>query len=245
MLYTSYGNYTHGLSARGDAGFSIDREPFKLRDQITNGGYDETWAIRGMLYNSGGNVQRMRRMIAALEAAYAIPGQDLMLTDNGQLTHHYLRSIDCLGGTKIIRPVTYPTTFGPENITKRTFNVTVGGRVVTAAAATLVRYQERFAFSGGGPEYGHMVSRNARAVKILKTRFVPYRAIQSGSATGYGEYPEIPAPLWPWALLRPEDPGVSYEIGESFGGVLINKTVSWNYEYESIQPLIGLPSYFQ
>lgn len=246
-MFVRWKNYTHGVGGtitEGVHGFGIRREEVKNQggDII---GFDEIWDINGRLYDPSGDWSSMVRRIAALEAAYATGGGDLLLTTDGHTpTYHTLYNRDCKGGTRIIKPLQYPTSRGPENVTMRTFTVSVGGRISLINDDTAIQFNENIQFGGGGSDEGLMVNRTHRAVPVLKTRYVPYTAIQQGSATGYAIAPVPPPPLWPQFWKHKGSRPFGYDRGEPLGYSIINRTVTWRYEFESIYPLDGFPEYW-
>lgn len=242
MLYLSWGSYVHGLSADGIAGFGIRRDPIEdfALEMVA---FEEAWDINGTVFQHDGDIQALRRKLDNLAIAYATPRQDVKLTENGTTeTHHILLSSDCLGGTRIIKPLAFPTTRGPQNVSRRDFTVTVGGRVSVASASAIVAYEERISYDGGGAEDDIQVTRNTKGVKIQKTKELPYTAVQEGSATGYGSYPDAAEPLWPEHLMKRTARPITLERGQQIGGVTLNKRITWRYEFKSTDPLIGIPS---
>ena len=65
-----------------------------------------------------------------------------------------------------------------------------------------------------------------------------FKATQSGSAVGLYQYPDIPAPLWPEALINQEiDAGLDSPKKWS----RYEWPVKWSYTYQSNGPLVRLP----
>lgn len=244
MLYLSWGSFVHGFSTRGRTAFGVRRVPAQDRGGNVIG-YDEIWDINGSIYEPTGDWRTLKNSLANLEIAYARGGKDALLTFNGQqLTHHALFNSQCVGGTKIIQPLQFLTSSGPQNISLRDFSVSVGGRITLVPNNYVVDFSESITYDGGGPEYDLMRTRNTKAVKILKTQYLEYTAVQEGRAVGFRSYPSPPRPLWPQHLMKPQAFQGSFEYGEPFGVDLINKPVTWRYEYKSTEPFVGLPSYW-
>lgn len=209
---------------------------------------DETWTISGRLYNYDGKRSTMYNQIQAFSNAYALNGRDLVLEySDGSASYHQLLTSNCLGGTIVKEPPQFPTGRFGENNTVRTYRVVVTGRLPVSRSA-MMSFSERITISGGGMRWGCIeVNRGEGVRQLLRTHGL-CRATQSGSATGLYAYPDIPPPIWPYALVE-QFPELTLENPETYGGEQgapqLNHTVSWSYQFEATQRLWGTPHYLK
>lgn len=232
-MYVQYGSFRFNL---GEPSVSITRD---VERDATDSIYAtrERWDITGLITQDGPSSIKTR--IAQIEAAFAEDGQDLKLVmpDGTTDSNHVLKSADCLGGTKVIRRPSFPKGDRTEHVTTRTFSIVVEGLVLASSDHVLLRFEEQIAFAGGGPEYGHLVTRTGLPVKQLLTRHTPYRATQIGRALGLWRYPDVPSPVWPAARIRAGD--VIKQSPRRSAGSYYEYEISWRYEFESALPLVG------
>lgn len=240
-MYIRYGTYTHSL---GEAAVFISREPVET-DAKTTYAVRERWDIQGMLPNPTGVLSDMSAAVNALEVAYAYGGYDLtLLLPDGTNSQHLLDSSRSIGGTRVVKPLSYPDGTGAEYVTMRTFNVSIEAMIPISGPTNLLSFHETLAFAGGGSQYGHLEPLAGMPVRQLLKRNTVYKVTQHGRAVGLYSYPITPYPIWPAYLLQTPDitRGTPRRIG--FGGA-VNYTefpIEWSYKFESPLPLSGNPS---
>jgi len=235
-MYLAYGTYSH---SQGETAIQITRTP-EYNEAAQAWAYRERWDVQGLLTNNSGSLADMQTAIAALEAAYASDGYDLVLhLPDGTATNHAMRTAGAIGGTRIVQPVSYPEGSGPEGVTYRSYSLAVEGLFLTGVG-TLLSWVESISFSGGGPVYGHIETLKGLPVKQKLRSASVYRAIQQGEAVGISAYPSVPAAIWPTAQVRTG--GIRRQSPRRQGSSYIEFPVSWNYEFESAYPLVGNPT---
>jgi len=235
-MYLKYGSYAHAtgecqISINKQTEFNEAKEPWAIR---------ERWDIQGLVTNATGNLASMKTSVDALVSAYSVHGYDLVLyTPSNTATSHALYSDDCIGGTVVVQPVSFPSGEGAEGITYRNYTVSVEGLVRTSSGH-LLSFTESLSFSGGGPVYGHIQTLRGLPVKQLLRQNSVFRATQQGSAVGISTYPIIPSPVWPSAQIGTgqEERGSPKRFNYNYS----EYPISWRYEFESAYPLLGNPT---
>lgn len=233
----SYQLYGAGLTVQKQAEQNEAGEPVRTVSAIN---------VMTRLLNNAANPTRatMDAMIRAFEAAHARSGQDLILyqSDGSTETAHAWRSRNCIGGVRVVGGPSYPEYQGAEGINYRTIQVQFEAITpLTDARSALRSFTETITISGGGPMFGHLVPKRGRPIKQLLSEFSVCRATQRGSAIGLYQYPFPTAPIWPDALKNP--PGeFSYTSARRIGTDGTDWAVSWAYEYEHNDRLIGSPN---
>ena len=177
-----------------------------------------------------------------LEIALRIPYQDLALyQDSGVISATALVGAYSLTGVTVTRGPTFGGQRGWEYASGREFSFEARVDVpLTTSLKKLLSFSESLSFSGGGPLY---VVKRAIAGPMQRQLIYPqteYRATQSGHATGFLAYPSPPRPLWPSALA--ESPNFRQEAPARTGPTYQRWGISWEYRFESIAPLVGVPN---
>lgn len=241
-MFLRYGSYTHALQ---EARVTIQRQP--LSDAAGNlYGYREEWQIDGRLVAD--NAAAITSALAVLEAAYASGGQDLalLLPDGVTPSSHQLVSADCLGGTRIARPLRYPIGQGAEYSTFRTYSVAIeGDLLLSQAESPLLAHEETLSFSGaGGPRFVVIECRNGPPQMQMVSQRTPCRVVQRGRAIGLRQYPSPPGPIWP-SFEQPEERRIQLTSprarGQGAQRALAHYGISWSYQFLAPAPLAGLP----
>lgn len=151
--------------------------------------------------SAAANQAAMTTKLLALEAALSVNFGDLILYDDNNLpTVHRLINSETLGGVKVLTAVEYPTSFGAEYSTYRTFQVTVGCQVAAPASASngsVIDWTESLTFVGTGGErkVWHEYLEGDPDYDVTAQR-TTVKAIQAGSARGFADYLAFPAPLF-------------------------------------------------
>jgi len=239
-MYVKYGDYTHQA---GSPAVTIERENVHTEAGslwLTR----ERWTIQGMIANPSGVAADMSTAIAALENAYRSGGQDLklLMPDGSTSSEHVLLNANCLGGTRVTKPPSYPKGDGPEYVTLRHFTVTVEGDIPATSRTDLLSWVETISFSGGGPRYGYVETLVGLPQKQKLRQATIYKAVQSGRAVGIANYPTIPQPMWAADQVDARD--VQYDSPRRRGFSSGSDTwtewgVSWTYRFESAYPMIA------
>lgn len=229
-MQLTYGTYTH---ADNEVTLTISYRPVYERGVKVK--VTAVWTIDGKL--QADDVAGLSTAITALEAGYATNGQNLSLGG----TAHALLSSECIGGTRVTE-LSYPVGDGAEYVTFRSYRITVEGDLaVTNTTALLTEFTESIRLSGGGPKWV-MLTPAIGPPQPQQTRGqMPYVAVQSGSAVGFGQYPTVPPPIWPAAEHR-ERRQITAGSPKVTAGAAQYYTIQWSYEFESSTPLIGTPT---
>jgi len=241
-MLVRYGNYSH---ATGEVGFNIERDyvlDAAKRPVLLN----ESWTLNGRLYTRNGDTKSTDSAIAALEAAYSIPKQELaLLHADGSPTINRIRPSECLEGPRITRPISYPNGKGPYFALWVDFTVTLSCTRAVGSAPIYMSFEESLTFEGGGAQRGIIeVLRGSPQVQLCRRKTI-YKATQRGSAVGFYASPSVPSPLFPEALMRdPSAYPVTYGPRQRIGDFGFGYPVSWEYQFESAQPLTGTPNYY-
>jgi hypothetical protein len=219
------------------------------RPAIVNGreerlGYTEIWRLTGKLISQSNNPNELTNLIALMEAAFKVDGQDLTLTmPDGSISAHALKSSACLGGTRVTKLASYPEGDGIEYVTLRSYELEVQGEVYDLATAnSLWSFEETLAIVGNcGPVVGWMTPKYGNSIQQVWKSQSTCTAIQSGSAKGMFGYPQLPNPLWPGfekESAREVTPGQPRKFGTAFNLYPID----WKYYFESGVPLSATPT---
>jgi hypothetical protein len=225
-MYAKYGNHQHEA---GECEF--------IYGWSVAFGEDNTPTIETHRVELTGRLQAadgvsLTAAIAVLEAAYRIQGQDIGLYYDDGSIHQILRSADCFGGTRSLG-IQYPSGRGPEGGTFRNYKIVVEGDRQIGNPGVTSR-NESVSFSGGGPLIGWITCSTGPPYKDIVAEQTPFEAVQSGSATGFGSYPDPPGPLWPDSLdgiASPPTKSTSQNQGRT------EYHISWNYRFKSATPL--------
>lgn len=237
-MYLAVGSYTFAtgsvhIATRETAEFSSTGRP------VTK---TRTFTCRGTL--TAASQSAMKTAIDAFEAALAIHNQDVILyQDDASESATVLKAATSLTGVQLIEGPTYPTTEGGENATHRTWEATWQAvyPVANVSDNFALTFTESLTISGGGARWIHKPNILGVWQKQLVYPKTPYVAVQQGQATGLRAYPVIPPPIFPQALVD-EYPEVSRTGPQQQGLLLRDYGVSWSYRFESVSPLVGLPS---
>lgn len=238
-MYVTWGGYEHDsgevqINWRGSALQAATGEVYAQRRTID---------LFGVLQASSQTA--LHAKIGELLEAYSEPGRDLTLRfANGTPSHLSLKSAECIGGTRVVGPVSFPSNRDGAYAVSIEYTVSVEGDLAGEISTNTLSFSETLTFSGGGPLEGYLEPRNARPVRQLLSQFSVYRATQSGTAVGLYRYPLVPAAIWPGKAVRqPKVVPVSPRRQGSGNDVIYTDfAVSWEYEFASEDPLVGTPT---
>jgi hypothetical protein len=238
-MYLKYGTYQH---AAGEASVVISKQGIFSEAGLPRG-IRERWDIQGRL--QAASQAALTAAINALSAAYAVQGLNVgFYFDDGSPTSHQITSANTNGGVRVVVPPSFPEGKGAEYSTFRTYSLAIEAEWLDPAA-TLIGWNERLQFSGGGPQFAFLQPINGSPLKQLLRQQTPYRATQSGEATGCYSYPTPALPLWPDAE-HIHQRALHYDLPKRMGppgsATYTQYKVTWSYHFESATPLVGLPT---
>jgi hypothetical protein len=242
FVVLKYGSYTHAL---GEVTLAISSRPH-FNPRGLHDATLERWEISGLL--RADTPAALTTAIGALEAAYAVPEQNigLYLANGTTPTSHLLTSASTLGGTRVVEGPDFPTTTGGEYSIHRSYCVVVEGLVpLSGAALDLLLREESITLSGGGPRFVYLQTIAGPPQRQQVAQATPYRVQQAGRAVGRAAYPLANSPLWPTAehvdqrkIVRRTPRVVATTAGQS----LTEFETAWQFEFESDVPLLGGPT---
>ena len=235
-MYIQYGNYRHDA---GEVELSIERETLYLESQIP-WAYRHRWTLSGVLVGSGQD--DIDAKVRRLEAAYAVPRQDLVLyRTSGAPTRLVLLDNGSVDGVRVTSPPSYPSNRGAAYVTHLPYRITLEAEypVDAAMSSDVVTFKETLQRSGGGPQRVVLETLETPPVFQQGRLYPAYRVTQIGEAVGLFAYPQIPPPLWPDKQLRPVQ--ITQGSPQTRGNRWVNWPISWSYEFASAQPLLGRP----
>lgn len=213
--------------------------------------YTYTFSLKGTL--RGATQAAVTAAVQALQAACARQDGDLILYhDDMSQSSVVLKTAGSLYGVKCTLAPSFPTTFGTENLLKRTFNVTFEATYPTGVnpdgtgtedpelSDTSVLFRETVTITKGLPRVAFHEDINGLApIKEIIVPVTTWKASQQGQAVGYLGYPIPPPPIWPADQLTEDVTDEGSEDGVK------NWTRSWSYTFESAGPLVGYPHYWR
>jgi hypothetical protein len=206
-------------------------------------GYKSRVDINGMLVSQSANPQAdLSQQIAAMQAAFSKPNQNLILYLNDGVTpsQNVLLVNQTLGGIRVIRGPSFPDGGAAEYATKRTFSIALEAELPVVGRNVFLSFKENLQFAGGGPIWDIAQPIAGPGIPQIIKQSSPFRAVQTGEAVGYLAYWSQlwNAPKWPLAeqqfrreLLQdsPRRIGTSYK----------QFPTRWTYHFLSVLPLIG------
>ncbi len=229
------GNYPH---ADNEVTISIQKSP-RFSELGYRIGTVERWNIQGIL--QAASVSALTTAIEALEDAYDLNGEDIILTTDGTVeTNHTLKQNDMLGGVRVIGGVQYPQGDGVEYTTFRTYTIVVEG-VRADNEQELLAFQETVDIQGsGGPRRVLVEVLNGPPQAQITSLATVQRIVQRGSALGYSAYPAAAAPSIP-AWLSSTDQVVSRRGPLSIRGQFSEFGIQWQYVMLAASQVTVLP----
>lgn len=240
-MIVAWGNYRHSM---GQVKIAIDKTN-QLNGKKLPNLEENRWSLYGRLGTQGMTQAQLLAAITALETAYASQYQDLIvyLPDGVTKTPHQLLNANCVGGTRVVKPPSFPEGQGAEGVTYRHYSIEIVGLKPIAGADPLVSFSETIEREGGGPVRGLLETLDSQPQEQTLRQASTFRAVQQGNAVGLYGYPAVPAPLWPDKVVR-GFPKVSDGSPEVIGSTLVNWPRSWMYVFESASPMQGNPHFW-
>ncbi len=241
-MILAYGDYRHALGETAviisrEGVFSASGEPLAVR---------ERWLIEGAL--QAATPALLTQAIQTLVAAYGANGLDLTLylPDGTTPSAHRIVSSQTLGGTRVVRPPSFPQGKGAEYATYRSYSIEIEAEVPsTDSSSVLLVWDEVLTFSGGGPRWTYLATLTGTPILQTLQQSTPYRATQVGRAIGYSSYPTPASPIWPLALHTDEVTIMRKLPRRAANGVHardVEYEVTWSYRFDSDLPLSGDPT---
>lgn len=177
---------------------------------------------------------------AAVQLAFSIPYQDFaLLLDSGVASPTRLVNGTSISGVRCLF-LNWPNTYGgAEYATLRSFTAVFEAEYLAGTDDMLIDYSESVTVVGnGGPRKVIREAINAPPVEQIVSPNTAIRATQTGQAVGLLSYPSPANPLWPAALVNP-DQAVTKETPRPGTGRTLQWPISWNYAYVSAVRLVG------
>lgn len=205
-------------------------------------GYVERWDLQIWLLNPTGSQSTMKTKIAECQDAFASNFKDVMLLqpDGSTRSQHVLLNAQTFGGVIVVQRPQFPDGKGAQHVTFRTANAAVQATIMVDSGTGYKEHFEEVTFSGGGPRFGHLEPLWGRPIKQLRKQNTIYKATQTGRREGIYGFPDIPAPIWPSALL--EEPIVVKSGPRLIGNTYTDFLISWTYQFEDANRLVGSPT---
>lgn len=240
-MLLQFGNYRHALN---ECAVNIEQNGNFSPDRIYLGNTIR-WTISGQLFAD--TPALLTAAGQALLAAYA-PGtpQDatIFLDDGTTQSLYQLLNVGSIGGVRIIQGPSFPyesgayTTFLPYAIILEAEYPNLG------AEAGIIQWQETITIMGGQPRWVIRETLNGPPIRQQTHQQTKVSAVQTGSALGYFNWPNPPPPIWPNDFHADRSPwirGAPQTMGFGIGQTYVQFPIFWNYEFESINQLAGLP----
>lgn len=239
QFYLKYGSYQHALD---EARVSTQRHGIFVNGMSK--GYLETWTIDGMLFAA--DPPSLTTAMNAMRNAYANQAQDLgFFQDDNSATTLSLLSSTCLGGTRVVQPPFFPDLRGASYTTYIPYSIVIEGEVFDPAC-TILAWFDTITFIGGGPRTVFLETCNGPPQKQLVNQQTVWRATQIGNAVGFLTRPFPAFPFAPDAyrgdLSSTAPSGPAQRSGPPSQPVYSEFGISWNYVFESAEPLVGSPT---
>jgi hypothetical protein len=181
-------------------------------------------------------------LMRSLEAALAVPYQDLILyQDDGAESATVLKNAGSLTGVICTQGPGYPSSAANEYVNQRAFTATFEAEYPLPGSGNfLTAYTETIRWWGGGPVRTVEPAVSGPPYEAILWAATAYEATQSGQATAYqGFWPVAVAPIWPLKLRQA--PVIQRTSPRRKGRGLQDYSISWEYQFVSATPLIGLP----
>lgn len=194
-------------------------------------GYNHSWTLKTVLQAA------TQSAISALVTAFEVKMVDegtltLYNSDGTTTTPHTLTNCR-------INSIKYPESTGAEYANKRTVEIQITGFQKVAQTDNLITFTESLALNGGGARMWGYENVQGLPIQGIAAQNTFYYGHQSGSASGYNQYPTAPAPLFPYAELL--DRRSSVKSTNYINDELVYN-ISWNYSFRSPTELSGDPN---
>ena len=205
--------------------------------------FDETWDISGrIVLQTNATQTRMTQAIALLRTDFQQERPNLIFIEDDGVTQSAFKLLanECIDGPRM-DVSGFPNDGADVYATGMAYNVTaIARRPVSGSGSNpILEFREQIANPSGGMELGFVGGAiNDPELQVFRQN-APYLYTQSGSAVGMYGHITAPGPLWPQFQLRRNAP--VYASARVIGFVNTEFETSWQYEFGSPYPLIGLP----
>lgn len=206
-----------------------------------------TLSVRGELLteSQGAMTAAMEGLLRAVSADYA----DVVIKDDdGNVTPFKLLNSETIDGVKLVQPPTFTDLGGAIYALRVPFSVAweadfkPDSVVNGTGQPNVLEYGETLTFSGnGGPLKAITLTPRGEPIESTLALRTPYFATQSGTIRTLTPISRHPNPIWPDKIVGPasattaSSPVIRNGVAESY-------EASWNYQFQSITPLVGLPT---
>lgn len=207
--------------------------PFEYTDRIDLDGY-----------LAGTTQQELTNAENQLKTVLLRQGKDLVFfQDDNQPSSVVLRNATAIRQVRVVEGPNFADVNGPEFVSQRHFTFGVEATYpYPSRLGTLLEWTETLSISGGGAVFvvnDAIVGAGQRQQLKEVEKCV---ATQKGSAVGYDRYPDVPAPIWPFALKRTR-PVVDRTTPEKQGASKYRRyRIEWTWEFEWPVELVGVPT---
>lgn len=234
------GGYSHTPGTVRVSNFSLSNE--KRSGQII--GLVIKCAIEGTIFGSSQAQidSRSRDLINAY--SQPLPFVGLFRADGGK-THIYIPGDNALAPGIFVTPLEFPDGQGADFATYHRFRISfeahyAAGNLIGSGlpSENYLQLDETLSFTGdGGPRYSTRECQIGPPYRELVRDHTICRARQSGRASARGQFPPVPAPLFP-EFLDHDSVSIERESIRSFtNGQPDEYPVRWSYSYTSPEPL--------
>lgn len=196
---------------------------------------------QGVIFGDGS--QNLTLLSRAVDIGLAQAGASLVLYDDqGIPTETTMPAAGSVGGVIPLR-WEFPSGGAGEYVTGRIFRATFQAEYpLSLQPGTLLDFRETVQIFGNtGPRINYQEAVNGPQIAVQSTPFTLCRAVQSGTALGYLDYPRVPPPLWP-TWLQNESPGGTLSSPRPRGRLLTEWPVTWSYQFLAPVKLSGTPT---
>lgn len=238
MIQIRYGSY---IFAAGLQTYTFDTMP-SFSETFQRAGQTYRAEIRGALQvpssvDESAAPAYLVDLITRLKNAFAIDGQDFVVTNSDGAVIDAIYTADIVGGLRVLEGPSFNEVGPGELVRKRSFRIVLGGERALFGEAggggvpVFVSYNSSLSMDGtGGPRFVLLETMEGKPIKQIVNRNTICRATQQGRAVQRYSQPSYPAPLFPdreqvsarnITFARPDSD--SYEV-------------SWSYQFESATP---------
>jgi hypothetical protein len=195
-VYFKYGNYTH------DAG-EIDmvnttmRRMYSRRNRLMFKRWTMTLMGHFCIQDDESNQDDIKDKIEAIKGAYLDGADAILYHDNGTISSHYLKSNNCINGTRVMS-LSFPRGGDGEYATGRTYQIQIQGDVpAETGVAGITSFEETVMTRGtGGPLWEYVPRWIGPPQKNIIYNQSPRTVIQYGSSEALaGGWPYPPTPV--------------------------------------------------
>lgn len=202
----------------------------------------ERWDTRGrVVLQTNASQQQMTAEIAKLKLDIDQANVDLCYLEDttSAVTAMHLKAADCFRGPYIV-DIGFPNEAGDVYSTGMSWRVIWEAERPSVTDNALLAFEETITQQAGGEERVYVGGAINLPERQIGRQFAPYRYTQQGFAVGMFTWPNVPPPIWPFALVR-DLPHVTKRSPRVIGNIDSEFEISWQYEYEWHQPLNGSP----